>query len=609
MEGRRTSQDQLKRSGIAGLMKQQDEPLPATLPHPIDITASPSSLTNASRNDLVRYQQSFTFLYSLPNHHSQPKPVRSLSNHQLNEQEISERLRKSSLDAQQASHHQPPLSTSPNTLTMMHANPPAVKLPNHLHNAAKIDSPVPSSEKHSQRPSITGGNRGNPLIPISLDSHSDVRKMRSTSSDHQQFPPTPSSNNPSPGGVGVSPFFPGYGPDDLSYLQNQQTPKSASFKDTPFINYAYPNNSHQTPRGSFAGPESFGAMTPGGYPMPPPPTPATSYGVDPSFARSPYTPGLYIPPLQPAARQSTHVEDDDFVVVDPNNNSNPGMFSPQQVPSKPQTTGVMSGLGYTLAHNISNLPGNQQPTSTQQPLHNQNPYTPTIHAESVTSRPSSYTKGVWDMSNKAYGNSASSYGQHPPLHPQTIVEESSEMNESLMFFKNLLERCEMFCDIINVITNIADHIVTQEQQTHSSRSGSSTDTLTTKDVEAMSAPSTLSSNEEKKKRKSLTMQAVSTTETNNSSTGTAGASSTGSTGNRIIDLPQLQREDTVDVSLNVKNVNESIDRYLNACSLYFHALTILKNLIVSLTSYSESTENQHIFQATNVLTTIQHVSH
>ncbi len=69
MEGRRTSQDQLKRSGIAGLMKQQDEPLPATLPQPIDITASPSSLTNASRNDLVRYQHFFTFLYSLLNHH------------------------------------------------------------------------------------------------------------------------------------------------------------------------------------------------------------------------------------------------------------------------------------------------------------------------------------------------------------------------------------------------------------------------------------------------------------------------------------------------------------------------------------------------------------
>ena len=452
-----------------------------------------------------------------------------------------------------------------------------------------------------------------------------------------------------------SPFFPGYIED------NQATPRTLSNAE-PSTSFNSRGNDFlaRSPMDAFRSPQ-------------PPITPASGLG--------PFFPN-YPPPAQTTSPSVTNhtqqgdgfkpagsVQDEEgFVVVDPNSHSNPNLNQfPPPLPPKNSAGGGsipqgMSGIGYSISqanqvHGAPFIPSSTPPTNG-------------FLSADPPFRPSSLGKGaayIWETTRQSFEKTIStSFGashQHAPVYSTVGAAQvdafpgsEHELNDSLMI-RNLIQRCETYCDTINVITNLADQIVLHEQQKQTLKpnhdSQSSNETQTTKEMAddnanhpppvesplssaAVAQPipipvtttSADSSSGQQRKRTSFAspsafqpttdFSAVPLVSSSPSSAPLGGAgvapSTSGGQSKTLLPPPAFQRETTVDVSVSAKNVNESIDNYLAACSLYFHALTILKNLINSLASYSPagdlpaSTELQYsLAQASSLLSSMKQV--
>jgi hypothetical protein len=406
--------------------------------------------------------------------------------------------------------------------------------------------------------------------------------------------------------------------------------------------------------------------------------------------RRPSSSSSFSYPVQPLPTRSPGPpEDDDFVVVDGTGGGGSGGNFTYPFPASyggeraAASGGRMSGIGYNLTHNIictNTLPSYpieaNNSNSSNQHQHQQqqqgafaspSPSSSTGTPPQVTSRHNSFTttttKGggnaaataIWDYTKQAFGGSTSSYNmssvasassgnngsgtgtatmlQNSDSHsfvssdPSNTTDNTILLHESLMF-RNLLQRCETYCDTIKVITNLADSMIAKEQHQQKDVSPSSSNSSNQRQQQQQQQGGREGASGERHGGGSPSTVATAPSLPGTSLPGEEVAESKDTSypfaipfgenpfGMRAatmpIEMPALQRGDTVDVSvMNTKNVNGSIDRYLNACSLYFHGLLILKNLINSLSSYSEQ-ENaaftNTLFQPTSVLSSMRNVS-
>jgi hypothetical protein len=550
-------------------------------------------------------------------------------------------------------------------------------------------------------------------FPVAGGAGADNSRQRSASQQYTHTPPSSSSASPSV--TGRNSKYPGMSPpaglpmeSPLSSRQQQAAAdhyyntaagggssksRSRSVGDpnygtnSPFfpgfLEENYQNNHRDHNHSHYANPRSFSNETERSplfteFGKKPSPRHSSSSSSRPTslhhYSSSPYEQQKHNFP----AREVSSGEEDGFVVIEQNPNAATAVYNNNSTPK-------MSGIGQQL--NNKSSPPIPIPTTTTASTTPSSSYQdhPPMKPSSFGKASSNPAAAIWDFTKQTFEKTlSSSFGTAMNSTMPTVTPSSSlnsrdsngnsvgfqfqqqdqpndtELTESLLF-QNLLQRCETYCDTINVITNLADQIVMQEQlkqgegshdsnvnnngennNNRNSSSQSSGETTTTKEEAAsqgpitplhpstMSAPipivSPAAASAQRKTSSSATSfnspsafnpstdmnpnESPSNTSVNSQNSASRNMNpNTGSLNNNPLVPPppsKLSREATVDVSALNAQGNESMDNYLAACSLYFHAMTILKNLINSLTYTREQSEP--FFQSSSILLNMKNVS-
>jgi hypothetical protein len=517
---------------------------------------------------------------------------------------------------------------------------------------------TPPSSSSSASPNVIGRNSKYPGMspPAGLPMESPLSSRQQAAADHYYNTAGGGSSKGRSRSVGdpnygtSSPFFPGF--LEENYQNNH--------RDHNHSHYANPRSfSNETERSPLF--TEFGKK--------PSPRHASSSSSRPTslhhYSSSPYEQQKYNFP----AREVSSGEEDGFVVIEQNPNAATAVYN--------NTTPKMSGIGQQLNNKSPPIPIPTTTTASTTPSSSYQDHPP-MKPSSFGKASSNPAAAIWDFTKQTFEKTlSSSFGTAINSTVPTVTPSSSlnsrdsngnsvgfqfqpqdqpndtELTESLLF-QNLLQRCETYCDTINVITNLADQIVMQEQlkqgegggnnsnvnsgesNNRNSNSQSSGETTTTKEEitplhpsTTMSAPipivSPAAASAQRKTSSATSFnspsafnpsgdmnpnESPSNTSVNSQNSATRNINpNNGSLNNNPLVPPppsKLSREATVDVSALNAQGNESMDNYLAACSLYFHAMTILKNLINSLTYTREQSEP--FFQSSSILLNMKNVS-